>query len=81
MKDDKLEPVVLLLLIGIIFFTGMILVCEKWYPMDGQLFQVMASLLSGFSGAFFMRIKPRGQTPDDPKDPNVLTAAIDVEQK
>lgn len=60
---DKVEPVIILLFIGMIFFTGMLFCAEKWFPADGQMFQVVAGLLTGFSGAFFMRVKPKQETP------------------
>ncbi len=55
--DAKIEPIILFLFFGIVFFSGVILVCEHFYPMDGQLFQVFATILGNFSGALFMRVK------------------------
>lgn len=52
-----LDPVLKMLFLGIIFFTGVLFVSERFFPMDGQIFQVVAGLLTGFSGAFFMGIK------------------------
>ena len=63
------EPVVLLLFIGMVFFCGVLIFCEHFFPMDGQIFQVIAGLLSGFSGAFFMRVKPQKANSDQPDDP------------
>jgi hypothetical protein len=65
-QANKVEPVVVLLFLGMVFFTFMLFASEKWFPSDGQMFQVVAGLLSGFSGAFFMRIKPRSE-PDKEK--------------
>ena len=62
----NLEPVVMLLFAGMVFFTLMLFVAEKWFAADGQMFQVIAGLLTGFSGAFFMRVKPK----TDPNDNN-----------
>jgi hypothetical protein len=45
-----------------VFFCGVLIFCEHFFPMDGQIFQVIAGLLSGFSGAFFMRVKPTKPT-------------------
>jgi hypothetical protein len=56
---EKVEPVVLLLFLGMVIFAGLLFVSEKFFPSDGQFFQVIAGLLTGFSGAFFMRVKPR----------------------
>ncbi len=57
-----LEPVVALLFFGMLSFTFVLIVCEVWFSSDAQLFQVIASLVSGFSGAFFMRVKPQDGT-------------------
>jgi len=65
-SDQKLDQVLLLLLAGIVFFTLAVFAAEHWYPMDGQLFQVMSNLLSGFGGALLMRIKPKDPVKDDP---------------
>lgn len=60
---DKVEPVIVLLFCGMVFFTGMLFAAEKWFQNDGQMFQVVAGLLTGFSGAFFMRVKPKNEPP------------------
>jgi len=73
--QDKIEPVVLLLFLGMVIFTGVLLGCEHFFPMDGQLFQVFAGLLTGFSGAFFMRVKPKNADADAP--PSKTTTTID----
>jgi cytochrome c biogenesis protein CcdA len=59
MNPNRIEPVVLLLFVGMLVFTGILLFVEKFYPNDGQMFQVIAGLLTAFSGAFFMRVKPK----------------------
>jgi hypothetical protein len=56
-----LEPVTPLdkLLLGCVVFFAMVLVAiSKWSPNDGQTFQVISGLVTGFAGAFLMRIKP-----------------------
>lgn len=68
--QGKLEPVIALLFVGMIFFTAMLFAAEKWFPNDGQMFQVVAGLLTGFSGAFFMRVKPKAtEHPEDDSKP------------
>ena len=71
-KEAALEPIVKLLFFGMVFWTVMLFVCVQFYSQDGQTFQVISGLLTGFSGAFFMRIKPRGvmisEKSDPPKD-------------
>lgn len=72
---ERVEPIVALLFGGLVFFTGMVFMCEHFYKDDGQLFQVISNLLSAFSGAFFMRIKARGtETPQVP--PGTTTATV-----
>ncbi len=73
--EHKLEPIVLLLFVGMLFWTGMLFICQKFYPDDGQIFQVISGLLTGFSGAFFMRIKPRGA---EPPPPDTTTTSVSV---
>ncbi len=65
-KSEPLEPVLILLSGLMIFFTAMIFVAEHFFASDGQIFQVISGLLTGISGAFLMRIKPRG--PASPGD-------------
>lgn len=53
----KLDPV-LLLLTGLIVFFAIILVgLAKFLSDDGQTFQVVGNVLSGFVGALLMRVK------------------------
>lgn len=79
MNETKLEPVILLLFIGMVFFTAMLFTAEHYFPMDGQMFQVIAGLLTGFSGAFFMRVKPKSaaNSNDDPVDTNPSNGVTD----
>lgn len=70
------ENLVLKLLVGsIIFFVIALFYSEHKFPNDGQIFQVIANLVSGFAGAFLMFIKNKlGVTdhpaqPEPPKDP------------
>jgi hypothetical protein len=48
----KLDPILKLLLGGIVFFTAVIIYTQKYFPNDGQTFQVFSNLLAGFAGAF-----------------------------
>jgi hypothetical protein len=62
---SKIDPILKLLFIGIVFFTLVLFAAEKWFTNDGQIFQVVSGLLTGFSGAFFMGIKKDLGLPDD----------------
>lgn len=67
MNEDKVEPVVYLLFAGMVVFAILLFVSEKIFPSDGQMFQVIAGMLTGFSGAFFMRVKPKDGGPSIPE--------------
>jgi hypothetical protein len=66
--DNKIEPIVLLLCSLVIFYTICLVVVAKLMSSDGQTFQIIAGLVTGFSGALLMRVKPRGTTPDESID-------------
>ena len=55
-----------LLFLGIVFFTFVLLAIARFQPNDGQTFQIIGGLLTGFSGAFFARMKPKADTPTPP---------------
>ncbi len=67
MNDTKLEPVVRLLFIGICVCIFALFVDAKFFPNDGQMFQVVAGLMTAFSGAFFMRVNPKDSRPQIPE--------------
>ena len=59
MKQDwRIDPVLLLLFAGIILFTGVLVFVEWAFKSDGQIYQTLAGLVTGFSGAFLLRINP-----------------------
>jgi uncharacterized membrane-anchored protein len=60
-----IEPVLLLLAGLLVLFTFLLLWCSVVLKTDGQTFQVISSLVTGFAGALLMRIKPRGQADKD----------------
>lgn len=68
-----LEPVVVLLFVGILIFTTVLIGLAFLRPNDGQTFQIVSGLVTAFSGAFFMRINPQqpGIKPPllDPQNP------------
>ncbi len=74
------ENLILKLLVGsIFFFLAALFYAEHRFPNDGQLFQVIASLVSGFSGAFLMFIKNKLGVVDPPPPGTIRTT--DVEAK
>lgn len=65
----QLEPVLLLLAAMVIFFTGLLIWSSTHLANDGQTFQVLSGLVTGFAGAFLMRVKPRADRPQEPETP------------
>ena len=65
----KIEPVLYLLTFLVLVFTCSLFASEHFFPNDGQIFQVVSNLLSGFGGALLMRVKPAAKATDDPVIP------------
>ena len=63
-RISDLEAVDKLLFVGIVFFTIVMVGISKWSPNDGQTFQVLSGLLTGFGAAFFARMKPSSRPTD-----------------
>jgi len=87
-SSDRLDSVVILLTFLILTFVAVLLWVALYLKSDGQTFQIVASLVTGFSGALLMRIKPKGAGPDDPVIPMpsapskvTVEAGSDVEPK
>lgn len=59
---QRIEPVLYLLALLVLVFTACLFISERFYPNDGQIFQVVSNLLSGFGGALLMRVKPANKT-------------------
>ncbi len=73
-----LDPVLNLLFFGMLLFTGMLLIVEWRFKDDGQIFQTIAGVLTGLTGAFLARINPK----DTPKlDVGATRSTITVEEK
>jgi hypothetical protein len=73
-KPEPVEPIVWLLAAMMLVFAGLILFCEHFFPMDGQIFTVFTGLLGNIAGAFLMRIKPKAASdPSDDPTKNVTT--------
>lgn len=72
----KLDPVLVLLTGLIVFFSGMLLFIAFRLNSDGQTFQVVGNLLSGFAGALLMRVKT-----DTAPDPGTVKSTVTVEKQ
>lgn len=63
-----------LLFFGIIFFVFILIYLARFEANDGQTFQVISGLITGFAGAFFGRMKPKADT----KTPDTTTTTAIV---
>lgn len=77
-RDWKVDPVLLLLFMGLILFTGILIWVEHAFQNDGQIFQCIASILAGFTGSFFTRLNPKGEKPAEGV---VSKSTLTVEEK
>lgn len=59
--SEKIDPVLYLIFGGMVFFTFVLIGVEHFFMQDAQVFQVVAGILTGFTGAFFARMKPPQQ--------------------
>ena len=80
--EGRIEPIIVLLFIAMVFFTLCLFAAEKSYKDDGQMFQAIFGCLSGVTGAFLARIKVGGMSESSTltkveKPPTVVT----VEEK
>jgi hypothetical protein len=64
---EKVDYITVLLFLGIVIFAIFTVGVDYFFKTDGQIFQVMAGVLTAFTGGFFTRIK---STPSDPKPPS-----------
>ena len=60
-NNENVEPIIYLMCVMIVFFVGVLLASETFWKEDAQMFQVIATCLSGFTGALLARIKPAQQ--------------------
>jgi len=63
----NLDPVLWLLLAAYVLTLGVLVVVNKLFPQDGQIFQVIAGLATGWAAGFLLRVKP--QTAEQEKTP------------
>lgn len=78
-NSQKFDRTLLLLFVGIILFTMILFASEIWFMSDSQMFQVIAGVLTAFTGAFFGRIKPAAEVPTNvsaTSSPGKSTATI-----
>lgn len=68
---DPIESVVWLLFAGVFIAVGLAIGIAIWAPSDGQTFQLLSGVVSGFLGALLMRVKQsdNNRTPAAPPAP------------
>lgn len=59
-----IEPSLILLFMGLVFFTGILIFVEWKFSSDGQVFQVIAGLVTGFASSLFTKLKVSKDSPD-----------------
>lgn len=60
MKQEwHVEPVLLLLFFGLFLSIAILVAVQTFWPNDGQVFQVISGVATGFAGAFFARMNPK----------------------
>jgi uncharacterized membrane protein len=79
---EKLDRVLLLLLAGMVFFTGALFAAKIWFKDDAALFTVLSGLVTGFAGSFFTRLKPKDTPPSLPiSDKSSLDVSATLHQE
>lgn len=73
-----IEPVLLLLSALLMFFTVLLFCSSSLYPTDGQIFQVISGLVTGFAGALLMRVKPRTAAEETPPGMEPIQSRTDT---
>lgn len=77
----RIDPTLLLLFFGLVFFTGILIFVEKVFSTDGQVFQVISGVLTGFAGAFFGRMKPQVEHPNEISSATTTVSTSSTEPK
>ncbi len=77
MGTNKIEPIVLLLTFLVIFFSVVLVGIAKFLSSDGQTFQIIAGLVTGFAGSLLTRIKTKGEP--DSSDSVVTKTKVSTE--
>ncbi len=78
-SSNKIEPIVLLLVFLVIFFSVVLVGVAVFLSSDGQTFQIIAGLVTGFSGALLMRVKPRTSESEVGPDSTLTRTRVSTE--
>lgn len=75
----RMDPAVYLLAFMVVFFTAILIYVEFVFKSDGQIFQVICGMLTGFGGALLLRLKPQGERePAAGTTTTVITPPLEV---
>ncbi len=77
---QSVDSVDQLLLGGIVFFVLLMILVSVWEPNDGQTFQVLTGLVTGFTAAFLARLKPSEKPPPPGTTTVTSTRQISTEE-
>ena len=63
--EGKIDAVVALMFLGLFLALGLLVIVERMFPSDGQVFQVVAGVATTFGGIMAARVDPtkRSQPP------------------
>ena len=79
-KMSSIDPILKMLVGLVIFFSLLLIAVARFMSSDGQTFQILSSLVSGFAGALLLRIKPRDASDKDVQ-PGVARETLTVEKQ
>ena len=77
---NRVDPVLYLLLAGMLIFTAVMLFVDFKRSTDSEVFQVVAGVVTGFAGAFFTRLKPSDHPEPPPPGTKTVTATETVQE-
>lgn len=64
--NSTVEPILKILCLLMVFFTVVLISVDYLFKGEGQVFQVVSSVLAGVTGAFLARINPHQNPPPGP---------------
>ena len=64
-QDWRVEPILLLLFVGIVLYSVGLVIVSWLLPNNGTLFTVLSGVATSFTGAFFLRVNPKSQAQQD----------------
>ena len=64
-QDWRIEPILLLMFGGLVFFTVALMYVAHLFPGNDKLFIAISAVLSGFASAFFVRVNPHSMSQQD----------------